>query len=311
MSRHHAHESSVRITVHGETYDVGIERGGSRDPQAPCIVLLNGSLFNYYQWNLFLKKGLIPHGYQYLRYDYGGTGRSLKPFTEWNAYHLADELAQLLSAMKLSRVHLYGISKGTIVGQVFAARYPSQVASLSGYGWFHFQYSRMQSMISFFSRRLEKFNYLKDTPATPLRWREFSTLWHDILHHVLFHSKQTIPAPLLAIALWYFKRRAFSLLAPTPPRVMYEWFAYALRMLAQAGDEFAPYYEPLQRVPMHLQHGVRDRTLPYQMALELRERLPHVTLTSFDSSYNHVSPMIWPSHAAAVCADYRRFLESL
>ena len=66
-----------------------------------------------------------------LRYDMRGHGRSSEVPGEYRMEELVDDVLGLLDALEIDRVHFCGLSLGGMVGQMFAARHPERVASLT------------------------------------------------------------------------------------------------------------------------------------------------------------------------------------
>jgi len=66
-----------------------------------------------------------------LRYDMRGHGRSSEVPGEYRMEELVDDVLTLLDALAIERVHFCGLSLGGMVGQMFAARHPERVASLT------------------------------------------------------------------------------------------------------------------------------------------------------------------------------------
>ncbi len=304
--------ASIKIP---QGYSLGYELiGGAED--APPVVLLNGSLFNYRQWDLLLRCGFkpkLPGNTRILRYDYGGTGRSLRRgVVPWSIDALVEELKALLDALGLDRVHLYGLSKGTIVAQAFGAAYPDRVISLAGYGWFHLDYSRMKGVAQFFGERLKHFDHLGWRDPLPLEYAEFKTLWQEVYDFVITHRRlgmhTRVPGWIHALFGALLKRKVYRLLEPTPARVMYDWFAYALQMMPEAGDNFRPSYAVLRGIPTLIQHARYDGTLPLGMAEELHALLPLSQLVEYPKGYNHISVTINPRQAAQLVKGYAEFL---
>ena len=227
----------------------------------------------------------------------------------WDVFALADELRFLLDSLKIDQVHLYGISKGTIVGQVFTGLYPERVKTLAGYGWCHFEYSRMDQVLEFFSERLEHFSFLKEYPSRPLTRPEFRKMWKSVMNVVIFHRKSGVSGVGKTLLALLLKRRIYKLLSPTPARVMYDWFAYTVKMMEKAGKVFAPYYQKIEHIPILVQHARRDGTLPFGMAKELKEKLPNVVLSPYGLGYSHVSVTIHPGQARTVMKEYWAFIE--
>lgn len=70
-------------------------------------------------------------GFTVLRYDMRGQGRSAVPEGAYTPELHAQDLEALLAALGLERYHLLGLSNGGVVAQVFAARRPAGLQSLT------------------------------------------------------------------------------------------------------------------------------------------------------------------------------------
>jgi 3-oxoadipate enol-lactonase len=68
--------------------------------------------------------------FQCLSYDFPGHGETGVSSRTFTIEDLTDQLAELLSAASLDRVHLLGISLGGLVAQDFAARYAARTRKL-------------------------------------------------------------------------------------------------------------------------------------------------------------------------------------
>ena len=104
------------------------------------VVFVNGSIFNFKQWDpayLPAFKKLTNKQRSYLLYDYQGIGLSSFKTDKFSMVQLVDELKQVLDQLNLERIHLFGVSKGTMVSQSFAGTYPDRVASIGGFGVFN------------------------------------------------------------------------------------------------------------------------------------------------------------------------------
>jgi 3-oxoadipate enol-lactonase len=101
------------------------------------VVLVNGSVFNYRQWDKqalpILQRGLRGRC-RFLQYDYVGVGGSSAKTAPFRMLDLADELRDLLDTLSVEQVHLLGISKGSLVGQAFLIRHRQWAKSFCGLG---------------------------------------------------------------------------------------------------------------------------------------------------------------------------------
>jgi pimeloyl-ACP methyl ester carboxylesterase len=246
-----------------------------------------------------------------VRFDYSGSGRSLREGSfSWSIDEIVSDLLLLLDHLTLPRVHLYGMSAGTIVGQLFAARYPERVLSLAGYGWCCLNYTRMDALHRTLSERLRHFSDLSALPLTALTKAQFSAIWQRVWTHVFCESDAALPwwfRPLLPLV----KGWAYRLIAPTPLRVQYEWFNYLLCECFTAGQGIEAMYNAFSTLPLLIQHARHDSTLPFAMARELHQHVPSSCLTEYERGFNHVSAAILPWQARRVVIDYTKFLSRI
>ena len=96
---------------------------------SPCVVFNNGILMNATSaWKPQVE--ILSKHYRILRYDFRGQGDSEHPEEEYTMELHADDLAELMSALKINKAHMAGLSYGGAVAQVFALRYPQLCSSL-------------------------------------------------------------------------------------------------------------------------------------------------------------------------------------
>lgn len=108
------------IYVYYETY--------GRD-DFPCVIFNNGILMNAASaWKPQIK--ILSKHYRILKYDFRGQGDSDHPQEEYTMDLHTDDLAELMSALKINKAHIAGISYGSIVAQTFALKYPELCSSL-------------------------------------------------------------------------------------------------------------------------------------------------------------------------------------
>lgn len=275
----------------------------------PSVILLNGSAFNLRQWDLLIKP-FRQAELNLIRFDYAGTGRSLGEICAWSIVALVTDLFDLISALRLGKVHLYGISKGTIVGQFFAIKHPELVLSLAGYGWYNPVYSDFASIEARFKRRLKKFESLSEIWERPLSRRNFSLLWQAVYSELFYRKPYQRLSLLERIKDRLIQYRIYPLLEPTTPKRMYEWFCYAINSRLELANQFSAHYHVLNNLQILLQHAQHDDTLPALMARELKALLPNASLIQYEQPFGHITPALISSQADRVVSDYLDFLKT-
>lgn len=95
----------------------------------PCLVLNNGIFMN--AANSWKSQELVfSKEYYLLKYDLRGQGFSEHPDEEYTMDLHADDLAQLMIALNISKAHIVGLSYGGGVAQAFVLKYPELSSSL-------------------------------------------------------------------------------------------------------------------------------------------------------------------------------------
>lgn len=112
----------MRITAAGISLNCEMEGGGT------ALVLTHGLGDSLRFWDGVAPALAAQHAL--LRWDVRGFGASDKPPGPYSAARFAADLAALLDALALDRVHLGGISMGGVIAQRFALDHPERLRSL-------------------------------------------------------------------------------------------------------------------------------------------------------------------------------------
>ncbi len=113
-----------KITANG--IELYYELHGSKD--ADVLVLSNGVLMSTASWAC--QTPVLSQHYRLLLYDCRGMWQSEHPPGPYSMALHADDLAELLDALKIEHAHIGGISYGAEIGMIFALRYPERTRSL-------------------------------------------------------------------------------------------------------------------------------------------------------------------------------------
>ena len=95
------------------------------------VVLIHGSLGDYREWNSQI--GRISNHYRVIAYSrrYNYPNNNVEILPDHSATVEARDLAALLDALKLERVHIVGYSYGALTALFFATEHPERVRSLT------------------------------------------------------------------------------------------------------------------------------------------------------------------------------------
>lgn len=99
------------------------------DARAPAVMFSHSLATDLSMW--WPQLAQLSDRYRLLRYDTRGHGGSAAPVGPYSLEQLADDAAALLDHLAIDRCHWVGISMGGMVGQMFALRHASRVASLT------------------------------------------------------------------------------------------------------------------------------------------------------------------------------------
>jgi 3-oxoadipate enol-lactonase len=114
----------MKATVNGiETY---YEVSGAEG--APWLVLSHSLACNVRMWDG--QVAALKDRYRILAYDTRGHGQSAAPAGAYTLEALADDLRQLMEALKIGKAHYCGLSMGGMIGQTFALKYPGVFETL-------------------------------------------------------------------------------------------------------------------------------------------------------------------------------------
>ena len=111
------------------THGVDLYYEFSGPETAPVVVFSNSLGTNLEMWDLQVAH--FSKTYRCLRYDTRGHGRSQVVEKAATIYDLADDLAGLLDALNIARVHLVGLSLGGMTAQAFAILHPARLMSIT------------------------------------------------------------------------------------------------------------------------------------------------------------------------------------
>ena len=194
-------EGTVEFRGHRTWYRVTGDLAASASSGAPApVVVLHGGPGAAHDYTLAMA-GLARDGRAVVHYDQLGCGRSTHlPDADpasWTVELFVAELANLLDALGLHRVHVVGQSWGGMLGPEFALAHPDRLLSLS----------------------------ICDSPASMRTWREaaeglIEALPEPSRTHLLTHEADgtyTHPEYLAAVEVFY--ARHVCRVQPLPPEV--------------------------------------------------------------------------------------------
>jgi len=273
------------------------------------VVLVNGSVFNYRQWDRqalpILQQGLRGRC-RFLQYDYVGIGGSSAKKTPFRMLDLADELRDLLDALSVERVHLLGISQGSMVGQAFLIRHQERAQSFCGLGNPNLLSSQLEPTFSIFRERLKALEKLKDLWPQRINRQNYTRLFNAIYVPAMFLKQYEDLSLVERLRVALVRRMVYPALEGTFIQTIVDLFQYYVGDITGEIPAFAEGLRQVFNLPILLLNGTADTTTPVEMSRELAQLLPGAELVEFEG-ITHMGPMLLKNEAGPVFERYVAF----
>jgi pimeloyl-ACP methyl ester carboxylesterase len=275
------------------------------------MVLVNGSVFNFHQWDKqalpILLRGLSWRC-RFLQYDYVGVGGSSAKTTPFRMLDLADELYDLLHALSVERVHLLGISKGSLVGQAFLLRHREQALSFCGLGNPNLLSKDLGKTFSSFHERLKSLDEMKDLWPQRVCRQNYTRIFNSLYVPALFSQRYEDLSPMKRLRALVVRRMVYPALEGTFVQTMVDLFRYYVGEITQEIPAFAAGLPEVRGIPILLLNGTADTTTPVHMSRELVQVLPGAELVEFEGA-THMGPMLLKKEGEPVFERYVAFMK--
>jgi len=276
------------------------------------IVLVNGSVFNYHQWDMqalpILQRELTGQ-FRFLQYDYIGVGGSSAKTVPFRMLDLADELRDLLDALSVERVHLFGISKGSLVGQAFLVRHRERALTFCGLGNPNVLSNSLERTFSAFQARLTALEEIKDLWPERINRTNYAEVVNRVYVPAIFGKEYKDLSLVERLRGLIMRRMIYPALEGTFIQTMVDLFRFYVSERSEEIPAFAEGLPQMQDVPILLLNGTADTTTPVHMSCELAQLLPQAELVEFEG-VTHMGPMILRKEARPVFERYSAFMKS-
>ncbi len=277
------------------------------------VVLVNGSVFNYHQWDRqalpILRRGL-GRRCRFLQYDYVGVGGSSAKTAPFSMLDLADELRDLLDALSVECAHLLGISKGSLVAQAFLIRHRERVRSFCGLGNPNVLSEDLELTFAVFQERIEALEDLKELWPQRINRNNYARVFYHVYVPAMFFKSYADLSLAERLRAFLVGRMVYPALEGTFIQTMVDLFRYYVGDIAQEVPVFAEGLPKVRGVPILLLNGTADTTVPVQMSRELVQLLPEAELVEFEG-VTHMGPMLLQKEARPVYERYVAFMEEV
>lgn len=289
----------------GMKVDVKVTNEGA----GQAILFASGSIFNFKQYDMvllpYLRK-LLRDSYTFIQYDYVGIGKSSPLKGEFDFVRIAEQQLQLIEAMGLEEVHLFGYSKGALINQLVAAKSPERVISMAAYGSPNLaDPNSLNWSNDEFKARMERVKQLRDIWHEPISEDNYGRVYDTVFLPTIFRNGRL--SLLDRLTNLYIKRKLKPLLMGTKVEILYRLFNYYTRPTPEDAQE--RYVEAIKsiRAPTLLMHGNADEIIPISASRLLNEWIPNSTLIELQG-YRHSEPMLVSSKGKTLMRHYAEFL---
>ena len=275
------------------------------------VVLVNGSVFNYHQWDMqalpMLQRALDGQ-VRFLQYDYVGVGGSSAKTVPFRIFDLADELRDLLDALAVGRVHLFGISKGSMVGQAFLIRHRDRALSFCGLGNPNLLSKHLEGTFSAFQERLAALEGIRELWPERINRENYVEIVNRVYVPAMFGKEYRDLSLMERLRAILVRRMVYRALEGTYIQTMVDLFRWYVGDITDEPEAFAAGLPQIEGVPLLLLNGTADTTTPVRMSRELAQLLPQAELVEFEG-VTHMGPMLLKKEAQPVFERYAAFLQ--
>jgi pimeloyl-ACP methyl ester carboxylesterase len=237
-----------------------------------------------------------------------GVGGSSAKTTPFRMLDLADELCDLLNALSVNRVHLLGISKGSLVGQAFLIRHRDRVESFCGLGNPNLLSTWLEPTFAAFRERIQALETMQDIWPQRISQENYSRVFNHVYVPTMFSKGYADLSLVERLRVYVVRRMVYPALEGTFIQTMVDLFRYYVGDIAHEVPAFAEGLHQIEGIPILLLNGTADTTTPVEMSRELAQVLPQAALVEFEG-VTHMGPMLLQKEAQPVFERYVAFVK--
>ncbi|MDH5402343.1 MAG: alpha/beta hydrolase [Candidatus Heimdallarchaeota archaeon] len=277
----------------------------------PVIILLNGSIFNFKQYDyVFLKylKTFLGSQYCYIQYDYIGIGKSSDLVGEFDLITIGDEHIAFMDKLDIKQAHLFGISKGSLISCIVAAKYPSRVLSIGGYGNPNLAHPSRLNTKQEFQNRVDRMKALEDIYHEEISKDNYNRVYDIVFQPTVFRNGQKGIIDFLKNK--YVKWKLKPLLLNTKIVILKDLYQYYTRDVDN--DEMERYIAAMKsiKIPILLLHGSLDEIIDIEGCRLLSQWLSNSVFIEIPD-FRHSSPILIYSQGKTIMNHYADFLRNI
>ncbi len=279
----------------------------------PVIVMVNGSIFNYKQFDPVLLPALkdkLGDDFSILNYDYVGIANSSELDGDFDFITIVKEHKELLEILGIEKAHHLGYSKGSIVSFLMAAAHPEFVETIGGYGNPNLEKSISQASNDGFSERSQSLRSIQGLWENDVDDSNYGMVYDTVFLPVIFPGKNVNTIGKVEKAKnMVVKKKLRPMLMGTKVENLYKLYEYYTRV--PSDDENTRYVEAMKGIkqPTLLMHGDIDHIVPLAASQKLHEWISGSKLKVF-KGFTHSEPILVKKKGKKLMAEYSNFIKS-
>ncbi|MCY3410340.1 MAG: alpha/beta fold hydrolase [Candidatus Heimdallarchaeota archaeon] len=283
------------------------------DLSKPTVVLVNGSIFNYKQFDPVLLPALkkfLGDDYSYLRYDYVGISNSSELEGEFDFKKIAEQHKQLLDALKIEQAHHFGYSKGSLISFLVAGLYPDKVKSIAGYGNPNLDLTDNTTKQNFVLRR-QALASISGIWNKAVDDNNYGILYDAVFLPLVFPGKSVQTLSFKdKIKNRVVKPKFKPMLMDTKIENIEKLYRYYTQQ-NPTEEELKAYIELMKSLkqPVLLMHGTADEVVPISSSEKLHDWIPHSDYKVFNN-YKHSEPVLVKKMGTNIMSQLASFIKS-
>ena len=278
------------------------------------LILINGSVFNSFQWEktalpIFCRL-LLPR-FKIIMYDYPGFGKSPASSQGWNMRMLAAQLHEITDKLNLGRVHLFGMSKGGLVGQAYTIDYPEKVLSFGGLGTPFLGSKSIEITRLRFFERVAALESLPEILDDTIQRRHVGMIMKRVFAPAIFKNRNYNELQFQDRAkMWVIERLVAKMLIGSRFSAILSLFKYYVNGLEKEVPFFQQNARHIKSSNIYFFSGEKDQVATPAMMQEMASIIPHASIKSYPD-VTHMGPMLLKKEGAQIFTDYCNILLKL
>lgn len=281
------------------------------DTSKTPIFLLNGSVFNYKQYDPVLIPALkkqIKESYYIINYDYVGFGASSPIMGDFNFLEITRQHIELMDALGIEQAHHFGYSKGSLISFFTSSGNPERVTSVAGYGNPNLALPE-ETTRKAFSKRLQYIQGISGIWHELISKKNYKIVYDTVFLPTIFPNKTVSNLSFKEKFMnWWIRNKIQPMLEGTLIENIVKLYQYYIEETKP--EEKERYIEAMKKIktPTLLLHGTFDETVPINGSKLLSEWIESSVFIEFP--FSHTSPILTRKQGSKIMKEYVKFLKN-